>query len=187
MICDKQEKICTRKSNSQDLNLDCQDIQRLSVCPSCLARDLILLYHEQCDVGLNNEKCCFDAGDCDNAIPINQGVYNDFTTWPSLLLCPTCESMVFIGDDVCQADLNDLSCCFDGLDCEIEDLKKPKDTSCGSCKSLSLSLSSSTIGDGFCDKGLNTPECCLDGGDCSMITPMHSLCSTCNTTKASAR
>ena len=101
--------------------------------------------------------------------------------------------MAKIGDQVCQKEANTLECCFDLLDCNLNELNHHFDEKfgCLTCE-LEMPLSSAnnslrnSLGDHFCDKALFTPKCCMDGGDC-LLTVASKVCSTCSVVKSNQK
>lgn len=89
------------------------------------------------------------------------------------------ETVSWIGDGICQEELDNLQCNFDGGDCRAMNatrhLSKYPDCKYGAYMSISA------IGDGYCDDIFNSPACGFDEGDCCLQSQELSLefCTTC--------
>lgn len=144
-----------------------------------------------CDESLNNEECCFDAGDCSSVISscsdptrVNNGIcdldllecgLDGGDCRGTASICPTClapNAIPRLANEECDQDLNNLFCCYDGGDCQNL-------ASCPTCQSFAEPYSWKFINDGVCDRMNNFPDCCYDGDDCSINTD-ETVCRGCN-------
>ena len=109
-----------------------------------------------CDFQFNNEKCCFDGGDCST--------------------CPSCPNSSRVNDGFCDEDLLNEQCCFDLGDCK--GMKWFMQACVSECIVPGLSKNEVKIllENEICDKPLNKTECCFDNGACLAA---ENACNTC--------
>ena len=87
-----------------------------------------LLSNGNCDDACNNERCGFDIGDCDVAVPSEDG--GDGTPAPTAAptaaateakpQCATGCQPHWLGDKMCDNSCNNPECAFDGTDCAFD-------------------------------------------------------------------
>ncbi len=145
-----------------------------------------LVGDSRCDPSISTSfDCCFDGGDCahnfeqselscsveSDMICDKMGCRSSDSDCRDLepSECSTCHSFSNASTDgICSQSVeNDLTCCFDALDCH----------QCFTCHLPNL------VSDLYCDKDLLTEACCLDGGDCrpdQAIGNFSKLCQDCN-------
>ncbi len=98
----------------------------------------------------------------------------------------------FMNNGVCEEELNNEVCCFDGMDCRkdlaecsilvdgqdgesiVIYLDASLDTYLQSCMPFNLAISE--FDDGYCDEYLNNEQCQFDGTDCAMTSVCHRKC-----------
>ena len=83
------------------------------------------------------------------------------------LNCPS-QSLIQIGDGVCDMNLLNEDCLMDDGDCDF--LVPPF------CMTCMVERAFQKMGDHRCDEDLNTESCCFDAGDCDSMTQ----CPTCH-------
>ncbi len=152
----------------------------------------------------NNRECLYDGGDCclenanckycDSCICHKTGVAHctasdaDFNLdeWEQvhadLVNCTSDANTDYFSDGICDSDLNNQDCLFDGGDCcdycTDENNTGGSNTN-GTCE-LQEFMTHEHFSDGhYCDGYLNTYECSYDGGDCCLEEPNCDYCGNC--------
>ena len=106
---------------------------------------------------LNTAECCWDGGDC----------------W-----CPLCqetegERAIYLGDEICDEELNNKACCYDGNDCLAQ--QKSEQALCPQCP---MYLLKDLIKEpDKCHEHLNNPLCCYSLGNCRNSSTDHCISS----------
>ncbi|CAN0255216.1 unnamed protein product [Pylaiella littoralis] len=162
--------------------------------PNCQG-NLFWIGDGYCDTDKNNAECGYDGGDCCECECEDSEASDGFLCSTNGYDCtdpnadrscekqyPLCQGNTnFIGDGICDSDVNNVECDYDGGDCcECECANPGSSSSCfsgiydclnpdadRSCEEHPLCQGNRRlIGDGFCNVELNIADCGYDEGDC---------------------